>query len=400
MGPGPAEGLSRETAEPASPGREHLVFFGLRPWRDLARYGFFRTAGATFGCLFRSGRFASVTYVHLERRWGVRVDVEEIGDHALALGLPAGLPLGRFTVVRRLDRRLQTRLLARHLARFGGQARLFWLHDWEQIEIAGRLGPGRLLIECQDDPRQVLAGYRSRLREIPANRAAALARADLVAAVDASLLEEVSDGSARFVLAPNGLSGELLEAGSRSWPEPAELADRPHPRLVVVAGEWSFERRVDHELLGAVMDRLAGWTLVLVGVPGSPGRSLARLVDRPDVVALGVRPYLDLAPLLRACDVGAVPYREPGRRDVLKTYEYLACGLPVVATFDEPRPELAPWVEMAAGREAFAAGCAALARKGLSHPEQLRTFLDECTWERRTRGLLAALDALHPPGPR
>lgn len=382
----------------ADPSREHLVFFGLRPWEELARFGFHRTAGATFGCLLRSGRFASVTYVHFERRWGVKVRAEAIGGGALALGLPAGLPLGRFALVRHLNRRLQAVLLGRRLARRAGPPRLLWLQDWEQIAVAGRLGPGRCVVESQDDAEQVLAAFPSRLREVPANRAAALARADLVAAVHPSLLEGIADGSARFVLAPNGLSGDLLEAGGRSSPEPAELAGRPHPRLVVVAGEWSFETRVDHELLESAMDRLPGWTLVLVGVPPRPGRSLARLAGRPDVVALGARPYLDLAPLLRACNVGAVPYREAGRRDTLKTYEYLACGLPVVATFDEPRPELAPWVEVRSGREEFAAACALLARTGLSRPGELRSVLGEFTWERRTSRLLTALDALRPPG--
>lgn len=379
---------------------EHLVFFGVRSWRELTRFGFWRSSGATFGCLLSSGRFARVTYVHFERRWGTRVRVERIAENAVAVGLPVGLPLGRFAAIRRANRRLQTRLLSRVLAKDGGARRLFWLHDWWNIEIASRLGSGRLLIECQDDPVQVFAGSPSRLAEVPAHRAAALTRADLVAAVDGSLLEGISDGSARFAQAPNGISVEFLEAGARTWPEPAELDGRPRPRLVVVAGEWSFEKRVDHALLEAVLERLAGWTLVLVGVPRKPERSLARLMERPGVVALEMRPYLDLVPLLRACDVGAVPYRGPGRRDVLKTYEYLACGLPVVSTFDEPGSGLARWVTRAEGAVPFADACVARAREGLSDREALRTALAAQTWERRTDRLLSLLDAVHPPATR
>ncbi|HYN40650.1 MAG TPA: glycosyltransferase [Thermoanaerobaculia bacterium] len=387
-----ADGLAARAAR----GGEHLVFFGIRPWNDLARFGYFRAAGGTFGCLLGSGRFAPVTYVHAGRRWGFRVDVEEIGEKAQALGLPAGLPLGRFAVVRRFNRWLQSRLLSRALARRDGSDRLYWLYDWEQIGVAGQLGPGRCLVECQDDPAQVLAGFPSRLDEIPANRSAALARADLVVAVEASLLDGIRDGSSRFAVVPNGVSVEFLEAASRPSPEPEELKAHPHPRLVVVAGEWSFEKRVDHELLEAVLDRLGGWSLVLVGVPERPGRSLARLVHRPDVVALGSRPYLDLVPVLRACDVGAVPYREAGGRDVLKTYEYLACGLPVAATFDAPRPALAPWVVRAAGPDAFAAACASLAHLAPVGSPELRAALEERTWERRTDSILALLDAVRP----
>lgn len=397
MDPARAEKAYPVDAIPGSTVVERLVFFGIRPWSDLARFGFFRTAGGTFGCLLRSGRFAEVSYVHVTRRWGFRIDIDRIDGNARAVGLPAGLPLGRFALLRRLNRWLQARLLARYLRRTDEAPRLFWLNDWEQIAIAGRLGPGRCLVECQDDSGQVLAGNRSRLDEIPVNRDAALARADLVAAVDPSLLDGLGGTDRHLVLAPNGVSTEFLEAGSRLWPEPPELANRPHPRLVVVAGEWSFERRVDHELLEAAMDRLHGWSLVLVGVPEKPGR-LARLVARSDVVGIGARPYLGLVPYLEACDVGAVPYRGPGRRDVLKTYEYLACGLPVVATFDEPRPELAPWVTLAAGLDAFVDACTALSRRGLTQPGPLRAILEEHTWERRTSRLLAALDAARPPG--
>lgn len=395
--PAPTGQSVRGLPKAVSSGSEHLVFFGLRPWSELVQYGFHRSSGATFGCLLRSGRFSPVTYVHFEPRWGTTVRIERIGENATAVGLPQGLPLGRFAPIRRASRRLQTGLLARELARVGRHKRLFWLYDWWQIEVAGRLGPGRTLIECLDDPLQVFAGSPSRLADIPAHRAAALARADLVAAVDATLLTSISDGGARFALAPNGIDGEFFDAGSRTWPEPEALAAAPRPRLVVVAGEWSFERRIDHELLGAVMDRLTDWSLVLIGVPQSPGPALGTLLHRPGVVALGAQPQPGLVPLLRACDVGAVPYREAGGRDVLKTYEYLACQLPVVSTVDEPPQNLTPWVTMASEPGAFAAACRELARSGLREKDRLRAVLGESTWERRTERLLTLLDAVRPP---
>ena len=376
--------------------REHLVFFGLRPWRELEQYGFQRTSGATFGCLLGSGRFARVTYVHFERRWGTGVRVEPIADRAAAIGLPAGLPLGRFAPLRRASRWLQAALLRRELAGPGGERRLFWLYDWEQIGVAGRLGPGRLLIESLDDPAQVLAGNRSRLGDLPAHRAAALARADLVSAASEPLLEDLGGPGERTVLEPNGVASAFLEAGARSWPEPRELTGRPRPRLVVVAGEWSFERRVDHALLEEAMGLLEGWSLVLVGVPANPGPLLARLLRRPGVIALGARPTLDLVPILGACDVGAVPYREAGGGDALKIREYLACGLPVVTTTIEPPRDLAPWVVRTAGAAAFAGECRRLSGEGLAGQARLRQALEEGTWERRTGRLLSRLDRVSP----
>lgn len=377
---------------------EELVFFDFAPWRELTALRTGPITTLTFNYLAGSRRFVRATHVHLDPRWGVRVGVRQVDDGAWALALPAGLPLGRFAPVRRVNRRLQARLLGARVDRECG-GRLCWLLDWWQVEIAARLRPGRLLIDCQDDPAQVFANYPSRLAEIPAHRAATLARADLVAAVHSRLLEGLSDHSPRFVVAPNGMAGAFLAAASTSWPEPPALAGRPRPRLVVVAGEWGFEHRVNHELLDAVLEKLEGWTLVLVGVPASPGGSLSRLVRHPRVVALPIQTNLGLVPLLRACDVGAIPYRQAGGGDAAKTYEYLACGLPVVAFANEPPPFLRPWVAQVADAGGFATACRRFAGAGLTEPERLSALLADLTIERRAQRLLDRLDAIRPLAP-
>lgn len=381
-----------------SRGGEELVFFDFVPWRDPAELRTYPATTLMFSYLADTRRFVRATHVHIEPRWGTRVGVTPVHDSAWALALPAGLPLGRLAPVRRVNRRLQARLLATRLDRDGSD-RLCWLLDWWQVEIAARLRPRRLLIDCQDDPEQVFAGQRSMLAEIPANRAVTLARADLVAAVHPRLLEGLSDGSRRFLPVPNGVTREFLARACRPWPEPEALAGRPQPRLVVVAGEWSFEHRVHHELLEAAIEKLDGWTLVLIGVPRSPGRTLAKLLGHPRVVALPPQPNLALVPLLKACDVGATPYRLPGGGDQVKTYEYLACGLPVVTLSSRPQPFLDPWVTQACSADALADACRSLARTGVTEPERLSALLADLTIERRAQRLLDHLDAIRPPRP-
>ena len=377
---------------------EELVFFDFGPWHGPGELHTHPLTTLMFGFLADTRRFVRATHVHLARRWGARVAVTQVHDSAWALALPAGLPLGRFAPLRRINRRLQARLLATKLGR-GDGGRLCWLLDWWQIEIAARLHPERLLIDCQDDPEHVFAGNCSRLAEIPGHRAATLAHADLVAAAHPRLLDGLSDGSRRFLPAPNGVSSELLARARQLWPEPEALAGRPRPRLVVVAGEWSFEHRVHHELLAAALAKLEGWTLVLIGVPRSPGRGLATLIGHPRVVALPLQPHLALVPLLKACDVGATPYRRSGGGDAVKTYEYLACGLPVATLSHHPQPFLDPWVTQASSADELADACRNLARTGLAEPERLSALLAELTIERRTQQLLDRLDAIRPPSP-
>jgi len=376
---------------------EQLVFFGLRAWRELVETGFHRAAGETFATLRASARFAAVTYVHVARRWGVRARRERAGG-VVAVGLPAGLPLSRLPAVRRWNRRLQRRALRRALRSTARGPSLWWLTDWWQAQLATRNPGDRLLLDVCDDTRRVFGGERSRLDEDEALRRQAAAGFDLVAAADDQLLAAVPPGPRRL-LAPNALAASFLAAARTPAAEPPELAGVARPRLVVTVGEGSLEHRVDHQLLGAALDLLREWTLVLVGVPaaGRPSAALAALLARPRVVALQTRRHDALPALLRAADVGAVPYRPPGGgRDPLKTYEYLACGLPVVLSVDAPPAGFAGWTAQASDAASFAAACRRLLAQPRPDAGALRRALAERSWERRTASILAALDAGPP----
>ena len=383
------------------PAGEELVFFGLRPWRELAAKGLRRTAGETLATLLASGRFAASTYVHVERRWGARARREHAGE-LVALGLPAGAPLSRLPLVRRWNRRLQGRALDAALRRDAGGPRLWWLTDWWQAPLLSPRDGDRLVLDLADDTRRVFVDEPSRLAEDAAHRRAAAGRIHLVAAVDRELLAGVPPGPAR-VLAPNAIAASFLAAAVAPAVEPPELAGVGRPRLVVTAGHWSLEQRLDHELLGAALERLPGWTLVLVGLPAGrrPSPPLAALLARRQVVALAERRHDELPALLRAADVAAVPYRPPGGgRDPLKTYEYLACGLPVVLTVDAAPDGLEAWTACASDAASFADACRRLLERPRADAGELRRRLAERSWEGRTAAILAALDlAVAPAGP-
>jgi teichuronic acid biosynthesis glycosyltransferase TuaH len=96
-----------------------------------------------------------------------------------------------------------------------------------------------------------------------------------------------------------------------------------------------INERTDLRLLEAIADR--GRSLLLVGPKDpafEPGRFEA-LRRRPNVRWVGLKPSGALPSYLQMMDVGLVPYRDSrfNRGSFpLKTLEYLAAGLPVVAT--------------------------------------------------------------------
>jgi glycosyltransferase involved in cell wall biosynthesis len=84
---------------------------------------------------------------------------------------------------------------------------------------------------------------------------------------------------------------------------------------------------------------------------------LKAIRDLPNVHLFGQRPYESLPAYARGFDVGIIPFRINNltvRANPLKMREYLAAGLPVVAT---PLPEVAKYdgiVRIAEGRVEFA----------------------------------------------
>lgn len=158
--------------------------------------------------------------------------------------------------------------------------------------------------------------------------------ADVVAAVTPDLIGRLKDQgggpATTWLLLPNGCASGLFEASRVS---PAD--DAPREPFAIIVGQ--INERLDLTLLNAVVDR--GITLVVVGprTERDPAtrKELDRLFSRPSVRWLGSRGIEQLPRYLRAASVGLTPYLDNQFNRAsfpLKTLEYLAAGLPVVAS--------------------------------------------------------------------
>lgn len=185
---------------------------------------------------------------------------------------------------------------------------VFWVHDdyAAQPELTG-IAP-RLLV---DGERRLAA------------------RADVIVAASPSLEETWRERGHDPVLIPNGCDDDLFaRAGAGPTPPDVSLP----PPIAVVAGRLSD--RLDLALLEAVAQR--DRSLLLVGPRDhrfDPPR-LRALLERPTVRWIGERPFASLPSYLGVARVGLVPYADTAFNRgsfPLKTLEYLAAGLHVVA---------------------------------------------------------------------
>ena len=115
---------------------------------------------------------------------------------------------------------------------------------------------------------------------------------------------------------------------------------------------------------------------------------------------LGARPYSELPAVLRGAAAGIIPYaHNPLTASIfpMKVYEYLAAGLPVVAT---ELPALADVSEVQTARDAQQMA-AALRRALDADTRELRASrsrtASEHSWERRLQEIADAIARLGPP---
>ena len=168
-----------------------------------------------------------------------------------------------------------------------------------------------------------------------------LARADAVLAVSELLRDyaiSLGADSDRVHVVPNGVDTERFHPGE-SDPETRKrwgLGDGPVLGFVGGLRPWHGVK-----VLPAVLERLA---------PSHPGLKLAIVGDGPlrgdlerdvrergladNTVFTGSLPHEEIAPLIRRFDVALAPYPRPDHDfyfSPLKLFEYMACGVPVVA---------------------------------------------------------------------
>jgi teichuronic acid biosynthesis glycosyltransferase TuaH len=224
------------------------------------------------------------------------------------------------------------------------------------------------------------------------------AEADLVVAANPEVAATWRRRGRDVALVPYGCDAAAFAAVDRA-PIPLDVdLPRPIAGFVGHVGE-----RIDLRLLEAVAAR--GRSLLLVGPrhPRFEAARLATLLARPNVRWVGARPFESLPAYLGVMDAGLVPYTRSGFNVAsfpLKTLEYLAAGLPVVAT-DLPAHR---WLDteliaIADGPEAFAhAVDAALAEPRDGGRAALRrAFAGRHSWSVRAVAFARALG--HPAAP-
>lgn|GEM_PF-804929 len=203
----------------------------------------------------------------------------------------------------------------------------------DQLDAVDYLANVPLIYDLMDEPDLFLRAHQR--RRYTRLHSELLARADRLIVSARVLLDRYGETVRRAVWISNGVREELFHHLRDATPAPI-LANLPRPRIgyVGMISHWFDFRAVE-----SIAERVPSGSVVLVGPTDVKPPKLP-----PNVVFTGPIPHDQLASVLTGFDVGLIPFIRSKAIDAVnpvKLYEYLAAGLPVLASdFEEIRQYL------------------------------------------------------------
>jgi glycosyltransferase involved in cell wall biosynthesis len=347
------------------------------------------------------------SYLHLRLRWRNAAWVRwlsaprRVADNLLVWTPPPSLPWKtRWRWSNDCTQRFHLPVFRRAIARAGFTRPVVITFLPHHYELALRLDASLVAYYCIDEWTALTRFVHP--PTIRAYEAALTRRADLVFATAHSLAARLAKWNPRVRVVPNGADTELFSrACDPALPLPEEVASLPRP-VIGFCGVCDF--RLDCDLLAAVARARPEWSFLFVGAVAARLGVLRRL---PNVYFLGHRPPERLPNYFRAFDAAIIPYARNAMTEHIypvKWNEYLAAGLPVVAT---PLPELeriaatlppdgASWLRLAAGPQEFGRALGAALQPAERSPRAValrRAWAERNSWPARARAIVQAIEA-------
>jgi glycosyltransferase involved in cell wall biosynthesis len=292
---------------------------------------------------------------------------------------PLVIPFHGNRLARSLNRRFMRLQLRRVIRQLGFRHPITWSFIPSSADVAGLLGERLVLYHCVDEFSEFSGADRRAIRNLERRL---IAKSDAVIVSSAPLLEAKRSLHPNTFLVMHGVEVEhFRRALDPATVVPADIAALPRPLIGFygLVADW-----VDLPLIQRLAQARPGWSFVLIGKCDT---DVQRLRALPNVHVLGRREYADLPAYCKGFDAALLPFVVSPltvAASPLKLREYLAAGLPVVASDIPETQRLAPLVRIAHDDASYLRAIEEILASGKTGP-QLETSLamDRESWDEK-----------------
>lgn len=270
-----------------------------------------------------------------------------------------------------------------------------WTQNPFAASLLNQLNEKALIYDVTDD-WAALAGTSARfLERVRKGDAALLKRATCVLTCSKYLYHQKKDSNSHTFLIPNGVEVSHYEKiGTKDLQVVPVIAEIKHP-IVGYTGSLHLAR-LDIDLICQLAKSYPDHNFVFVGPNFLPLEVTTKLRTFPNIHLLGAVPYLQIPNYMQAFDALMIPHvisNFTESLNPLKMFEYLAAGLPVIATDIAGVRDYRETFKVAASTEEFIQGISeVLANKVFFSKEKARQLAEKADWRNRVETVLKVLE--------
>ena len=309
---------------------------------------------------------------------------------------PLVIPFHGNRAARWVNRRLLPWSVRRACRKLGFQKPITWTFIPSSADVAGSLGERLVIYHCVDEFSKFTGADEAAILEMERGL---MEKADMVVVSSSRLYETKQRYNPNTFLVTHGVDVvHFRKACLPAVVTPADCAGlkRPVIGFVGTVADW-----VDLEVVRYLASSRPQWSLLLIGDVQTDTSALRELSN---VHLLGRRSYESLPAYCKAFDVAILPFvvnELTVAANPLKLREYLAAGLPVVAT---PLPEvlkLEALVRMARTPAEFLEQVEGLLKEGKRGPDPaVSVLMERESWDQKVEDLSGIITSLDGGGQR
>ena len=309
---------------------------------------------------------------------------------------PLVIPFHGSRAARWINRLLLSWSLRRACRKLGFQKPITWTFVPSSAGVAGSLGERLVIYHCVDEYSQFTGTDKAAILQMEREL---MEKADMVVVSSTRLYETKCRYNPNTFLVTHGVDvAHFRNACRQGITAPADCRELKGPVIGFfgLVADW-----VDLEVVRHLASSRPQWSLLLIGEVQTDTSALRELSN---VHFLGRRSYESLPAYCKAFDVAILPFvvnELTVASNPLKLREYLAAGLPVVAT---PLPEvlkLSALVRLATTPAEFLNQIEDLLSQGKRGPNPAVSFLMEReSWDQKVEDLSGLITGLNGNGQR